>query len=168
MIKLENKDIDLSFQCEIIGYQFPEIEHSEWDSNWYNVKIVVCQRENVFEKVDPALTTYGLVKIRDWFKNLSENKLPYSTTLTFTEPCIEFKLLGRDEEGVRIIIELNCELEPDFKLTDYLCHEGSYLAKYEEQEETKYWDMVFTLTDDDFKRVLIGLDETIEKFPIRK
>ena len=126
MIKLQNKDIGLNFGFDIVGYQFPDIEHKEWDSNWCLVKVLISQRGKKFEAVDASLSTYELTVIRNWFRALSNNQLPYSASLHFTEPCLHFEFLGCNEDSIRIIIGLELELKPDFKLTDRTVHDEGY------------------------------------------
>ena len=42
----------------LVGYQFPDLEDDEYDSNWLNVKIEVSNERGKWSAIDPALLTY--------------------------------------------------------------------------------------------------------------
>jgi hypothetical protein len=62
---INNQFVELSIQ----GYQFPEIT-DEWDSNWLLVRIDVKLNKRHWNKTDPAITTFELKWLIDWFKNI--------------------------------------------------------------------------------------------------
>ncbi len=150
MIELKNIENKLDFKCEVEGYQFPENSSDDW----CNLKVGVRQNGLVFEKVDPALETLEVEILYDWFKCLSENSLPRFAELTFTEPCISFNFLAFQHNKVRISIELDHELKPGFEIEQF-------------GELDQDWQMVFELTDVDFKEILSGLSLTMKQYPVR-
>ena len=50
----------------LVGYQFPELEDVEYDSNWLNVKIAVSHQRGKWSTIDPALLTYEVQWLIDW------------------------------------------------------------------------------------------------------
>jgi len=95
----------------LIGYQFPDLEDVEDDSNWLQVKIVVNHRRGKWSAVDPALLTYEVEWLIDWLKELSAGKYD-KRDLWFTEPCISFHLLPSKGEPDRLAIGFSYEFRP--------------------------------------------------------
>ena len=104
-------DQNCSFTMSLIGYQFPELEDVEDDSNWLQVKIVVNHRRGKWSAVDPALLTYEVEWLIDWLKELSAGKYD-KRELRFTEPCISFHLLPSKGEPDRLAIGFSYEFRP--------------------------------------------------------
>jgi len=150
MLTLLNVENRVKLECHIVGYQFPENAHDDW----LLLKIKVTQGDLVFERVDAALETIELVELRQWFMSLSNNRLPRYAELHFTEPCVSLAFLACTKNYVRISITLSHELKPDFKL---------------EQFNTTYkdWNIVFELTDRNFKDAIHGIETAIQQYPIR-
>ncbi len=153
MIEFCDDENDIKLKFNIVRYQFPELEVG-LDANWCLLKIEVTQDNNRFQKIDPALETHDLTLIYDWFKCLSEDRLPRYAHLQFIEPCISFKFLARSNDTIRIAIILDFELKPNFDLVQF---------------QTKFsdWSIIFELTDVDFQEILSGLEQIIKKYPIR-
>jgi hypothetical protein len=95
---INNQFVELS----IAGYEFPEIT-DEWDSNWLFVHINVKSNENQWDKIHPAITTFELKWLIDWFKNISKNKIEKYKQMNFTEPNISFELINNFDSSVKNI-----------------------------------------------------------------
>ncbi|MDR1220242.1 MAG: hypothetical protein LBK73_11640 [Treponema sp.] len=105
---INNQFIELS----VIGYQFSKIT-DEWNSNWLLVHINVKSNEKHWNKTDPAITTFELKWLIDWFKNISENKIEKYKRMDFTEPNISFELLNDFESNIKQIkINFMAEFNP--------------------------------------------------------
>jgi hypothetical protein len=150
MIELGNVENHVSFRCEVVGYEFPD----SLEDNWCLLKVTVKQDARCFEAIDPALETYDLIAIQNWFKSLSEGKLPRYAHLAFTEPCISFEFLACKDSRVRLGINLHNELTPDFKLKQFNARHSN-------------WAIVFELDNDDFKKTLDGIRTAIDTYPVR-
>lgn len=150
MIELKNIEDQIAFKCGVKGYQFPEIQKDDWCL----LVIEVRQSNQVFTKTDPAIDAKELLAIYEWFKCLSEKKLPRYAELTFTEPCISFQFLAYRNEKVRIAIRLSHELEPDFEILQF-------------RSESSNWTIVFELDGSNFSEILSGLESAIILFPAR-
>ena len=150
MIKFHNSENDVELELCITGYQFPMSPND----NWCLLKITVMHNGQSFEAEDPALETTEIVSLLNWFKRLSEHRLPKYGLLSFVEPCIEFEFISCKDKLVTISINLDYELKPDFNLTQF----GSI---YE------HWNMRFDLNFNDFERIINELEVVLQKYPVR-
>ncbi|WP_041231826.1 WapI family immunity protein [Deinococcus peraridilitoris] len=48
----------VSFQLDLVGYQFPHLTSQEWDSDWLRVRVRLQHAARVWKLTDPALTTF--------------------------------------------------------------------------------------------------------------
>lgn len=110
MFDAANVEDHVHLRCEVVGYQFPATA----DDDWCLVRVSVRQGQDMFERVDAALEAGELVSMRNWFRALSEDRLPRVARLEFTEPCLSFEFLARDENGVRFAVNLDAELRTLF------------------------------------------------------
>ena len=69
MINQYNAKSHTSFKCDIVDYENPK-------ENWCLLKIRVEQDGKVFDAIDPAIETTELPNLLNWFRCLSERKLP--------------------------------------------------------------------------------------------
>ena len=153
MIELVNVDKSVAIKFQIVGYQFIE-EVSSGDDDWCNLEINLKHNGKLFNKVDPAIDANELNRLYQWFYSLSINTLPRYAHLSFTEPCISFKFLAKKNSTTRIAINLSHELKPKFKLTQL-------------RQESNDWNIVFELSEKDFKSILNSLSDSIKKYPVR-
>lgn len=158
MLKFVSNLDKIHFECEIVGYQFPEIA-----DEWCLLRIKVIYNDHVFEKIDPALETVDLPKLYRWFSALADNTLPYSSHVYFTEPCINFSFSGARNGLVYISVELACELKPDFNTEPYHGPDAQ-----DEESQHQAFIMPFALTPDDLKATLGYLEQAIKQYPRRR
>jgi hypothetical protein len=140
MLSAINTEHNIQLYIDVVAYEFPQEK--------------VVQDNRVFEKVDPALEADEIEHIYDWFECLSNAQLPKYSNLTFTEPCLGFEFLSNRNGVVRIAIDLNHELKPDFELRQFA-------------REQKDWRIIFDLKESDFKQVLEGIKGSKSQFPVR-
>lgn len=150
MLELINVEKQVQLRLNAIGYQFPEDVHDDWCL----IELQIQQGDRVFKKTDPALEAAELVRLLSWIECLAENRLPRFSELAFTEPCISFSFLACHEGIVRISIELDYELKPDFELEQF-------------GDSHSEWGIIFELTPSDFDKTICGLTEAIKRYPIR-
>jgi hypothetical protein len=152
MFDAANVEDHVHLRCEVVGYQFP----ASVEDDWCLVRVDVRQGEDeFFERVDAALEAGDLSRIREWFRALAADRLPRYARLTFTEPCLAFEFLARDDAGVRFAVHLSHELRPTFKLQQL----GHVSAA---------WVLVFHLDFARLAAVADAVDATREKFPTRR
>jgi hypothetical protein len=150
MFRLKDTENDIELDLSIIGYQFP----NNLKDNWCLLKVALRQGDKSFEVIDPALETVEIVELLEWFRSLSEHKLPRFVQLVFNEPCIEFACLGYNQDSVRISINLNHEIKPNFELSQFGTH-------------SKDWNIIFDLDTGDFKSIITGIEVVVAQFPQR-
>jgi len=150
MFNLKNTENDIELDLRIVGYQFPDA----LEDNWCLLKAAVRQGEKFIDISDPALEADDIVSILSWFVRLSEHKLPRFGLLSFIEPCIEFEFLACDKYSVRISVNLNNEMKPNFELSQFGITSNN-------------WNIVFDLNEDDFKSIIAGIEEAMQQYPVR-
>ncbi|MFC6633704.1 hypothetical protein [Microbulbifer taiwanensis] len=150
MFKLSNVENKVELELSVEGYQFPESPKDDWCI----IKVIVKQDEDTFEAEDPALETTELLSILEWFRCLSERRLPRYARLCFTEPCLEFEFLACTDSSVRISIHLSYELKPNFDLKQF-------------GQRPSEWGVVFELDESEFNKVISGVESALVKCPVR-
>lgn len=67
---------DLSeFELRVAGYQFPELEHDDWDSNWLIVEIRSAPADQrPWKSVDPSLLTWEVERLSNWLEALASGE----------------------------------------------------------------------------------------------
>ena len=101
----------------LMGYQFPELADVEYDSNWLNVKIEVSHPRCKWLAVDPALLTYEVQWLIDWFRSVSagRHEKPH---LWFTEPCLSFHLSPTKSDPHKLVVQFSHEFRPPWATED--------------------------------------------------
>jgi hypothetical protein len=145
-VKVDNN----SFTMSLVGYQFPELEDVEYDSNWLNVKIAVSHRDGKWSTVDPALLTYEVQGLIDWLRAVSARKYD-ERHLVFIEPCLSFHLSPAGGEPDKLVIGLSHEFRPPWASGDL----------YEEYE------IAFSLTSIDLICAAQSLENQLRRYPQR-
>lgn len=62
----DGSEIDL----RLTRYQFPEITDEKWDANWLMIALRVQAPQGSWHTVDPALLTWEVQELADWFEAL--------------------------------------------------------------------------------------------------
>ena len=101
----------------LLGYQFPELEDDEYDSNWLNVKIEVSNQQGKWSAIDPALLTYEVQWLIDWLRALSGGNHD-KPQIWFTEPCLSFYLSPAEGDPEKLVIELAQGFAPPWATKD--------------------------------------------------
>lgn len=149
MIKLKNIEGSVDVELSVIDY-----ESVDATLDWCLVKASVVQGKRKFETTFPALAASELEGLLDWFKRLSQFKLPRFASKSFTEPCIEFQFLSCDFGVVGVSLLLAYEMKPNFKLRQF-------------GRLTNDWTIVFELDSEDFTRIISNIESTMEQFPFK-
>jgi hypothetical protein len=94
---------DSWFRLIIAGYQFPDNNNDEWDSDWLFIDGSVRLNGKEWSFRDPCLTTFEAADLADWLIACAEGKAsePYCA---FTEPNLHFDLV--DAQTMRISFAL--------------------------------------------------------------
>jgi hypothetical protein len=142
---------DQIVEIRIINYQFPNTLDRDWDGNWLNVYLRVKSNLGHWQTIDPALTTWEVQEIIDWFALLSDDKKPKYTDLEFTEPCISFELLNTPTDVCkRIRIKFGLEFGPKSA-----------------KEDAEYF-VDINVTNEELLKLALDLKQELNKYPQRK
>ena len=140
---------DYSFTLTLIGYQFPELKDEPYDSDWLNVRIDVRHPDGSWSTTDPALLTYEVQELANWFRDLAAGKRT-KRNLGFLEPCLEFDL--RQSEGSVETLEVT------------LAHE--FRPPWSTEFEDKF-EMTFPLASIDLVEAAESLERELARYPQR-
>jgi hypothetical protein len=95
------------FTMDVLGYQYPDIEDDEWDSEWLTVVGNVSTSRGKWAFRDSCLTTFELQSLVEWFRTLEQARP--GSSMDFTEPNLLFK---KDAEGGALIVSFSQEAAP--------------------------------------------------------
>jgi hypothetical protein len=142
---------DQTVEIKINNYQFPDTLDRDWDGNWLNIFLRVKSNLGHWQTIDPALTTWEVQEIIDWFILLSNDKKPKYTDLGFTEPCISFELLNAPTDlSKKIRIKFGLEFGP----------------KSAKDGEEYFVDII--VTNEELLKLATELKQELNKYPLRK
>lgn len=98
--------MELSIAIE--DYEFPS-SSDYWDANWLLVKLKIKSFDGFmdFKAIDPCLTSFELVQLKEWLSNINEGNTIASSILDFTEPTLSFAF-----DSGTIHIDLRYEFNP--------------------------------------------------------
>lgn len=116
-----------SFTLTIIGYQFPQLSTTPYDSNWLLIRIDATNIQGTWSATDPCLLTYDVSRLANWLDALATGTVT-DATCDFLEPCLLFRL-ARDVSGqpeLRIYFEL--ELRPPWAHSELAGQEDLWLT----------------------------------------
>ena len=99
------------FRLDIIGYQFPELAHKEYDSNWLRIHMTVNTTQDMWEVTDPFLLTYEVEALADWLDDVAahENK---ENEIGFLEPNLWLQVADPTTETLCLRVHFGAECRP--------------------------------------------------------
>lgn len=151
MFHARNVCFSVELTLDIVDYQFPGVA----EDDWCLVELAIRHGPLFFEKRDSSLEAADLPRIADWFLALAERRLPRFARLTFSEPCLAFAFIGADDAAVRISVDLDADLRPNFPLNQL----GA---------TTTDWSVVFELSSCQLAITAMAIREKSLKFPSRR
>lgn len=147
---LKNRKGD-EFRLEIIGYQFPSILDSYWDSNWLNVRISISDSLNSWSCVNPCLLTFEVNQLAAWLDDLVIDKKSASE-IGFVEPSPQFRLIKHASGNNILRVDLGHLFRK--KLPELFA--GRQFVR-----------LYFRVTDDDLTRQAGALRKQLTSYPQR-
>jgi hypothetical protein len=108
-MKLASRDGHF-LELRILGYEFPQLETEEYDSNWLIIAGNVTHSRGSWQFTQPCLLTYEAERLASWMDALAEANL-LSTTCGFIEPNLEFRALFNTKRPV-LQVYFNLEARP--------------------------------------------------------
>jgi hypothetical protein len=90
-----------SFGLRILGYQFPRILDSYYDSNWLVIQVDVVHPQGAWCASDPCLLTFEVQKLAKWLEDVqaNSNSRPFCS---FIEPKLRLQIKESDK-GTRVL-----------------------------------------------------------------
>lgn len=125
----------LEFELTIVGYQFPRIKQTPYDSNWLKVNIRVKHPRGSWETTGPFLRTMEVAELATWFEAVAveapmvnretwiESGRPHIAgspdlrlfdSMEFLEPNLRFALVERSRESAIIRVYFELEARPSW------------------------------------------------------
>jgi len=105
------------FALAIEGYQFPELAHKDYDSNWLNISIDVKHTRGRWQAADPALLTYEIESLAQWLGTIAAGRRD-KRHQWFLEPCLSFHVPDNPERDEELTIEFSHEFSPPWASGD--------------------------------------------------
>jgi hypothetical protein len=100
-----------SFELSIQGYQFPDIDHDEWDSNWLMVRVCASAHGWSWTATDPSMLTFELAWLAKWADHAADQPNT-AEEVPFMEQNLRFEACGSRDEKIRLIVHFDLELRP--------------------------------------------------------
>jgi hypothetical protein len=141
-----------SFELAILGYEFPELEEADYDSNWLVVRIDVTTPEGSWTATEPSLLTYDVKRLADWLDDVKNNQQMVDE-IGFIEPLLWFKVLGGPFKGKNLRVYFGIEYRPPW-------------ARSRPAYEGEIWPE-FPLSEIDLNAAAQSLREQLSRFPQR-
>lgn len=105
-----------SFELRILGYQYPDLETAEYDSNWLCVEGRVEHPRGGWTFQDPSLLTYEASELADWLDSVADGS-PASDEIGFIEPNLSMSLV-RSISGLQVRVCFALEARPPWALSE--------------------------------------------------
>ncbi len=109
---------DHSIELRILGYQFPDLETEEYDSNWLHVEGIVAHPKGNWRFRDPCLLTYEASRLADWLDLLGRGTAT-AEEIGFIEPNISFRSV-KLPRGVVLRVNFELEARPPWAPSDFV------------------------------------------------
>jgi len=142
---------NVEFEMNVVGYQFPHVEHVSYDSDWLNVHVSVTHPRGSWSKTDACLLTFELAQLIEWLRNLATDNLAHSVQ-DFMEPELSFEWFGGDRNILRIYLDFS--LRPSWSP----CHGVN---------EEKELFVEFALNPEYLRNLAAYLRGELKRFPVR-
>lgn len=148
-MRLQSIDGSKLFVLRLVGYEFPDLENDDWDSNWLVVAIEVVTPVRKWSFSDPCLLTMEVHNLANWLFALRSGPPP-ERRIFFTEPNLSFESDSIDPETAELRVYFACESLPTGVDSD----EGEFFE-------------LFVLNRSDIGKAAFTLCRSLEQLPLR-
>ncbi len=149
-MRLETAD-GQSLELRILGYEFPELETEEDDSNWLIVEGKIAHPRGGWKFRDPCLLTYEASRLADWLDSLARGT-PSSEEVSFIEPNLSFRSL-ESPAGARLRAYFELEARPSWAPSDVVEWEQCWID--------------FPVSELELRRAAASLRDQLKNYPQR-
>ena len=149
---LETPDGRQRLELAILGYELPDVEGDQYDSNWLLLRVDARDGETAWAADDPALLTWEVERVAKWLTRLAGARVEHPWC-GFVEPSLEFRAdaLADGQVALRVYFEL--ELRPPGRSSSVVGRRDCYLE--------------FALTADQLRAAARELRADLSRFPVR-
>lgn len=114
MTRIQFNDRD-RLDLEITGYQFPDNDDGDYDSNWLNVRVGVDSRIGTWSVTEPCLLTRELEELVEATGRVADGLLDSALEVLFIEPNLAFGLRPDKDGTIAMNVDFDAEcLPPDW------------------------------------------------------
>lgn len=138
------------FRLEVLRYQYPEIVHDKWDSNWLIVEGQVSCHRGRWKFSDPCLCTFEIQELASWLRDVWVGRA--ERELGFVEPNLRFERLEA-VDGPILSVAFSQESSPPWATEDERYGDGYALR--------------FPFRLNDFAGASAALGSMLAKWPVR-
>ena len=98
-----------SFELNVAGYQFPGLQHAEYDSNWLLIRLEVESPLGSWKSTDLSLLTYEVEALANWLEEIELGE-PSKGGIEFIEPNLSLRIWEEEPDirKLRVYFELEC------------------------------------------------------------
>ncbi|MDT4965996.1 MAG: hypothetical protein QOJ64_733 [Acidobacteriota bacterium] len=147
---LLNGNEGTEFELKVIGYQFPDLEKEEYDSDWLSIQLRVVHPRGSWSSIDPPLLTWEVSSLAEWLESISRGER-VDEEESFLEPNFSFQLTGNGTKKLRVYFEL--ESRPEW-------------APYDGSSMEDLW-LEFELDPVQLRDAAASLREALQRYPVR-
>ena len=149
---LESPDGRQRLELAIVGYESPDVEGDQYDSNWLMLHVEARDGETAWSAEDPALLTWEVERLAKWFTRLAQGRFEHPWC-GFVEPSLEFRADPAENSQVRLRVYFELELRPPGRSASVVGRRDIYLE--------------FVLTADQLRTAARQLREELSRYPVR-
>lgn len=132
------------FALTILGYQFPYLTDTPYDSNWLQVQARAHMAGFTWVASDPCLLTYELQELINWLQALADGQ-QVDDSIGFTEPELSFQ---HSATALHVFLSYN------------LCPDSAPV-------EGNSAELVFPLAEIDLHAAVASLQAQLDSYPQR-
>ena len=108
---LTSENQQTEFELRLLGYQFLDTEHDEYDSNWLMVQVNARTPAGSWSSIDPCMLTWEAHWLLNWLADLASDS-ESDPEMSFLEPNLFFRLSGRCDRILDVQVCVSGELRP--------------------------------------------------------
>ena len=109
-LSLASPDSQQRFELTVLGYESPDVEGEQHDSNWLLLRVDAQDGETTWTAEDPALLTWEIERLARWLGRLARGGRIDHPWCGFVEPNLEFRADPHDDGRVRLRVYFELEL----------------------------------------------------------
>jgi hypothetical protein len=148
----ESPDGQQRFALTLLGYESPDVEDDQYDSNWLLVRVEARDGEQEWSTDDPALLTWEVERLANWLSRMARGRIQHRWC-GFTEPNLEFRADALPNGHVQLRVYFELELRRPGRRSGVVGRRDDFLE--------------FTLTPDQLREAARQLHAERQLFPAR-